>query len=105
MNDQATTSDNVLLIVIAAGALAAVVVGFVVAAASRLPHLGVVATVTVALALALIAVPRIDNAQRFDVWEALGHHYVPNEAYGVACGNDDLYVESAPAPVMPTPPR
>jgi len=105
LNDQATTSDNVLLVVIAAGALAAVVVGFGAAAALRLPHVGVVATVTIAFALALTAVPRIDNAERFDVWEALGHHYVPNEAYGVACGNDDLYVESAPASVMPTPRR
>jgi hypothetical protein len=47
----------------------------------------------------------VDNARRFDVWEALGHHYVPNDAYGTACGNPDLYVESAPPPVEKTAPR
>ncbi|MGZ8694091.1 MAG: hypothetical protein ACXWYS_01495 [Gaiellaceae bacterium] len=93
--------DNVLLVVTDVLAVAALVVGFAAAAAARPPHLAGVAIVVAAFAVGLAAAPRIANPRRFDIWEALGHHYVPIEAYSVVCGRE-IIVESAPARIEAT---
>jgi hypothetical protein len=83
-----TTLDNAQLVVTAAAALLAVGVAFAVAAAVRLPHAGIVVGVVAAFSLALLAVPQVDGPRLWDTWDALGHHYLPNDSYSTACGRE-----------------
>jgi hypothetical protein len=94
------TLDNAQLVVTAASALLGVGVAFAVAAAARLPHAGIVVAVVAAFSLALIVVPRfdksrLDDSRVVDAWDALGHHYLPNDSYSTVCGRD-VNLESAP---------
>jgi hypothetical protein len=95
------TLDNAQLVVTAAAALLAVGVAFAVAAAARLPHAGIVVAVVAAFSLALLVVPQFDNSRLdgsrlVDAWDALGHHYRPNDSYSTVCGRV-VNLESAPA--------